>query len=154
MMEYLILNPDETIILQPGEMIGAGDQPLQIRFERVNEGTNHFAKAERLIWSTMKHAHGNQIAIYRQGDESRLLFVVPEAPKPDGFAFEDHQMYKTIRLFRCGKADLFGLIPKAGDTFIHNNITYTVCKTPGGPCYQDIGNYNVMVRIAVDIYRP
>ena len=153
-MEDLILRPNESIILQPGERIEAVDKPLRIRVGRVNEGTNAFKNAEQMIWETVKRMSGNQTAVYRRGEETRLLFVVPETPNPDSFPFENQSLATTIRIFKTGKTDLHGWLPKDGDTLTYQDKTYVFKKTGATPSfYQDIGNYGVMIRLFLQEYR-
>jgi hypothetical protein len=153
-MEDLILRPNESWIRPPGESLVADDQPLRIRFGRVNEGTNALKKIEEQLWETAKRMTGNETAVYRRGGETRLIFVVPETPKPDSFAFEDWSMSTTSRVFKIGKADLGGWLPKDGDTLTYGEKTYTVEKTGTSKTFfQDIGNYEVMMQIFVTEYR-
>ena len=153
-MQELILKPDESFVLQPGEMIGAGSEPLRIRVGLVNEGTNAFQNLEKMLWATQKQMSGNQTAVYRRGDESRLIYVVPETATPDSFKYEDMSLTTTSRIFKVGKADLAGWLPKDGDTLTYNGKTYTVLKTGVSKTfYLDIGNYGVMIRIFVTEYR-
>lgn len=118
---------------------------------------------EQMLWNTMKQATGSQTGIYRrkraEGDGSNTgglaltVNAVPEVPKPDGFAFEECVMYKTVRVFRIGVSDLDGLIPQAGDFFDYGGVTYEIRATQAGPCYENVGNHNVILRIAAHKYR-
>jgi len=153
-MEELILKPEESIILQPGERIGAGEQPLRIRFGRVNEGTNAFKNIELMLWETMKRAHGNQTAVYRRGEEEMLIHVVPHKPQPDSFGFEEQTLTTTSRVFRIAKADLAGSLPKDDDTLTFDGKVYAVRKTQvSKTMFEDVGSYGVMMLIFVTEYR-
>ena len=152
-MDELILQPNESIILQPGEGIAAGERPLRIRVGQPNVGTNHYENMERTLWETSKQQTGNQTAVYRRGNESRLISVVPENPKPADFDIEDHSLNITVRAFKLEKADMLGWLPKSGDTLEWNEKTYTVRKFGSGVFYQDVGNYNVVLWIFVTEYR-
>jgi signal peptidase I len=91
--------------------------------------------------------------VYRHGETEITVNIVPAQPAPDSLGFEDFHLYKTIRIFIVGRAELNGVIPKEGDTITYNNTIYTVKKTPNTPCYENIGNYEVMLRIYTSIYR-
>ena len=152
-MQELILRPNESIVLAPGDKIGAGEEPLRIRFGLVNEGTNEFKKKEVILWEASKRMHGNQTAIYRRGEESRLIAVVPENRKPESFDFEGQPMSTTLRTFKVQKADLLGWLPEHGDILEWNEKIYTVEMTGASPMlYQDIGSYDVVMRIFVTEY--
>ena len=163
-MEEIVLNPNEQIRLESGESLSGSDAgALLIRYGEgavpALPGTNIFANAEWTIWNTIKNVSGNQTAVYKKQNSNieTTVFVVPETPQPDGFAFEDFKLYKTSRVFKVGKLELNGMIPKEGDTltYIYNEAEtmYTVKKTQAGPCYEDIGNYNVMLRLYCSVYR-
>jgi len=153
-MEDLILRPNESIVLQPGELIEAGDVPLRIRFGHVNEGTNSLKNIEQMLWETMKRMHGNQTAVYRRGGEEVLIHVVPHKPLPDSFGFGEQTLTTTSRVFRIGKADLNGWLPQDGDTLTFEEKTYTVRKTQvSKTMFEDVGSYGVMMLIFVTEYR-
>jgi len=156
-MQELILKPDEAIILAPGELIGAGDVPLRIRFGYANAdpntSANQFGKMERLLWENSKQQTGYQTAVYRRGDESRLIRVVPENPKPEDIDMENHSGNITIRAFKVEKADMLGWLPKHDDTLEWNKKIYTIRRFGPGVFYRDVGNYNVVLRIYVTEYR-
>ena len=120
---------------------------------------NIFADAEQMLWNSIRRAAGNQTALYKpkNSDIETTIYVVPETPQPDGFAFEDFRLYKTSRVFKVGKLELNGIIPKEGDllTYICNGVetNFTVKRTQSGPCYEDIGSYHVMLRLHCSIYR-
>jgi hypothetical protein len=124
--------------------------------------TNLFSQAEQTLWNTIHKAAGSPTAVYRVQNseppsepqpEGCEIKVVPETPQPDGFAFEDFRLYKTSRVFKVGKLELNGLLPKEGDTLTYNDTVYTVKRTQSGPCYEEIGNYNVMLRVHGSISR-
>ena len=153
-MQDLILQPNDSIILQPGESIAAGDVPLRIRVGRPEVGKNEFANAEEMRWHLFKEHNGNQTAIYRRGDESRLIHVIPESRKPDSFGFEGQPVAITSRTFKVQKSDLLGWLPEHGDILEWNEKIYTVEMTGASPMlYQDIGSYDVVMRIFVTEYR-
>jgi hypothetical protein len=153
-MEELILRPNEEYVLQPGERLEAVDQPLRIRFGYANEGTNSPKNIESILWETFKRSHGYPTAVYRRGTESLLISIVPESPQPDSFDFEGQPLTSTSRIFKTGKADLNGWLPKAGDTLTYNDKTYIVKKTgASNTFFQDVGNFGVMIRIIVTEYR-
>ena len=150
-MEDLILQPNDSIILQPGESITAGDVPLRIRVGQPNIGKNEFANAGEMIWHHLKQRSGNQIAIYRRGGETRLVHVVPESGKPTSFAFEGQPMTTTLRTFKVQKADLLGWLPEHGDTLEWNEKTYHVrMHEASNTFYEDISSYDVVMRIFVE----
>lgn len=78
-MDKLILQPNELIILQPDEFIGAGEDSMYIRVGQSNVGTNPFETNERMLWKTLKQQTGNQTALYWRDDEIRMVRVVPES---------------------------------------------------------------------------
>ena len=153
-MDELILQPDEQIILTPGEGLAAGTQSLRIRVGTPGYGPNTFKNIEEILWRTLKHQHGNPTAIYRRGEESRLIFIVPETAKPDSFGFENQLLTTRSRGYKTCLADLLGWLPQHGDTLEFDGKTYTVQKTSNdsGTFYQEVGNYNIMIRIHVKEY--
>jgi hypothetical protein len=154
-MKELILHPNEPMVLQPGERIEAGAEPLRIRCGTPNVGTNAFSNMEEMLWASLKRSSGNQTAVYRRGPESRLVYVVPETAKADSFGYDDLTLTTTSRIFKVGKADLAGWLPEHGDTLDYNNTVYTVKNTSNAnnTFYQDVGNHGVMIRIIVTEYR-
>jgi hypothetical protein len=149
-MEELIITPNESIVLDPGEGILAGDSPLRIRFGTPNFGANSFSNSEEMLWKSMRQTSGNQTAIYRRGDEFRLVNVVPETARPDSFGFEGITLTTTSRIFKVGKADLAGWLPKHGDTLEYDGIVYCVEVTGvANTFYLDVGSHGVMIRILV-----
>ena len=121
--------------------------------------TTPFANIETTLWNTLKQQHGNPTAVYRRGAESRLVSLVPETARPDSFGFDDQTITTTSRVFKVGKADLDGWLPQHGDTLEYDDGNgvkiYTVKKTrnAGNTFFQDVGNYDVMIRIHVTNYR-
>ena len=153
-MQELILPPNTSIVLPPGESLAAGDEPLRIRVGQPSTGTNPHENIERMQWETMKQHTDNQTAIYRRGDETRLVSIVPESPNADSFGFTDSgKLTTTTRIFKIAKADLLGWLPKEGDTLTYQDKTYTFRKTAADSFYQDLGNHGVMMRIFVTEYR-
>ncbi|MCL2710280.1 MAG: hypothetical protein FWE95_05315 [Planctomycetaceae bacterium] len=159
-MDELILQPDESLILDPGEGIRAGKRPLHIRVGCPNYigcshfGTNEFKRMEQRVWEASKHQSGNQTAMYRRGSESRRVNVVPENAKPESFDIEGgHSLAVTIRAFKIEKADMLGWLPQSGDTLEWDTKTYTVRKFGSGVFYQDVGNYEIVIRIFFTEYR-
>jgi hypothetical protein len=163
-MDELIIAPNESIILQPGEGVFAGRKPLRIRGP-IAATKSPFECHERTLWKTLRQATGNQIALYRRGEESRIVCVVPETAQPASFdLYEDENnkitLTTTSRIFKLCKADLGGWLPKHGDTLEYAENPgeqakiYKVQMT-GGPhtYYLDVGNHGVMIRILVDIER-
>ena len=73
--------------------------------------------------------------------------------KPEDFNYEDQSLNITVRTFKVEKADMLDWLPESGDTLEWNNEVYTVRKYGTGTFYQDIGNYNVVIRIFVTDYR-
>ena len=123
-----------------------------------NKESNEFRKAEEIRWKLLKQSSGNQTGMYRRGEESRLIAVVPESPNPRDFDYEDQALNITVRAFKVEKSCLLGWLPKSGDTLEWNEQTYTVRKFGvrkfgSGVFYQDVGNYNVVLRIFVTEYR-
>ena len=111
---------------------------------------NHFETIDQMLWRTLKQMHGNLTAVYRRGEESRTVHVVPETARPDSFGIEDQAFTATSRVFKVEKADLDDWLPKHGDTLEYDGKTYTVKKTSeANTFYQDIGNSKVMIRIIV-----
>ncbi|GHT29245.1 hypothetical protein FACS18942_10300 [Planctomycetales bacterium] len=108
---------------------------------------NIFGNAEQLLWDSIWTAAGKQTAIYHYANIDVTLKVVPHTPQPDGFGFQDFILYKTSRIFVIGIAELNGRMPKEGDKLIYNEVEYTVKRTSSSPCYENIGNYNVMLKI-------
>jgi hypothetical protein len=108
-----------------------------------------------MLWESMKRQTGNQTAVYRRGDEVRLVCIVPESPNSDSFGFADGgRLTTTSRVFKIGKADLLGWLPKEGDTLEYAEKVYEVGQTGASDTfYQDIGNHGVMMRIFVMEYR-
>ena len=156
-MQELILHPDESIVLMPGEGIAADKVPLRIRTEHSYydpaKRRNQFAKMERIVWENSKRYTGHQTALYRRGKETRLLRVVPENPKPEDFDFENHTLNVTLRAFKVEKSDLLGWLPQDGDQLKWKGKIYTLHRFGTGVFYQDAGNYNVVLRIYVTDYR-
>ena len=149
-MQELIIRPNESIVLKPGESIVAGEQPLRIRVGQVNTGDNEFENMERMSWELSRDRTGNQVAIYRRGNESRLIAVIPERPNPASFDFEGQAMTATIRTFKAQKADLDGWLPEEGDTLEYDEKTYIFRKTSGlKTFYENVGSYDVVMRIFV-----
>ena len=158
-MDELILQPDESIILEPGEGIHAGEASLRIRFGEREPGPNMFDNAEQMLWSSMKQASGNQVAVYRRGSESRLVCVVPETARSDPFGYDERVLSTTSRLFKIGRSDLADWFPpEDGDTLEYNDgkgtKIYEVKLTgnAGGTFFQNVGSGMVMVRIHVTEY--
>jgi len=151
-MEDLILRYYESIVLEPLEALTTDVYPLRVRFENVHEGTNHYRNAAIERWEIQKRVTGNQTALYRRGNETRLIAVVPEKAKPDSFEFEEHARTSTIRTFKIQKSDLLGWLPKENDTLEHEGKTY-ICRKTGTlkTFYQDIGNDNIIIRIYVHV---
>jgi hypothetical protein len=114
---------------------------------------NLYFEMESLVWRNLWRSSGHPMAVYRYNDIERSVKIVPTQPTPDSLGFEDFHLYKTIRIFIVGMEELNGTIPKEGDTITYNNTVYTVKKTPNTPCYENIGNYGVMLRIYTSIYR-
>ena len=112
-------------------------------------------------WETLKKATGNQTAVYRRGEETRVVSIVPESPNADSFGFaEGSRLTTTSRVFKIGKTDLLGWLPKDGDTLTYRDprtdheTIYTFRKTPASDTFfQDIGVHGVMMRIFVTEYR-
>ncbi|MDR3232595.1 MAG: hypothetical protein LBT46_02825, partial [Planctomycetaceae bacterium] len=131
-MEDIILHPNESLVIEPGEALqpGGGGR-LRIRFESgggIGGGTpgeNGYSNMEQIIWNGIKTASGRQTAVYKQGSLEISVHAVPEKPNPDALQFEDHKLYKTIRVFKIGKSELNGLLPKEGDTLTYNDVIYT-----------------------------
>ena len=155
-MDELILQPNESIILKPGEAIYAQpDTPLKIRVGEPEVTPSAFDNAEEMLWSTLKRATGNQTAIYRRGDDSRLVYIVPETARPDSFGYDDHVLTTRSRIFKIGLSDLDKLFPpQHGDTLEYNEKIYEVKMTSNadGTFYQNVGSGLVMVRIHVTEY--
>ena len=153
-MQELILQPNQSLVLSPGEGIGAGDEPLRIRYGEVNTADpNASANHEQMFWDTTKRQHGMRTAIYRRGTESRLVYAVPEMATPDSFG-DEYTLTTTSRVFKLGKAELEGWLPQSGDTLEYGGKTYIVKKTgASNTFYQDVGNFGVMIRIFVTEYR-
>ncbi|MDR3233761.1 MAG: hypothetical protein LBT46_08895 [Planctomycetaceae bacterium] len=158
-MEELILHSNEMLVLFPGEVLKpSGAEPLQVKFSAdvpppVNAGTNIWESAEHTIWQMLLQNSGSQTGIFKHGIHELTVHLIPEQPKPDGFGWEDFHLYKTGRIFRIAKTDLHGITPKEGDTLLYNEKLYTIKKTANGPCYEDIGNYNVTLRLHGSINR-
>jgi hypothetical protein len=155
-MEDIILQANEMLVLFPGEVLKpSGQEPLRVKFADnapppvgTPTGTaNIWENGEFIIWKTLLQNSGSQTGVFRHGIHELTVHLIPENPKPEGFAFEDFRLYKTSRIFRLAKADLNGITPKEGDTLTYNDTIYKVKKTLQGPCYEDIGNYNVTLRI-------
>jgi len=52
-MEELILKPEESIILQPGERIGAGEQPLRIRFGLIEFASHNNGSTQHQLLASV-----------------------------------------------------------------------------------------------------
>jgi len=154
-MEELLIPPHSAIVLLPGERIEAGDEPLRIRAgTATSPGTHAFNNSERTLWESQKRATGDQTAVYRRGEETRLIRIAPESPNAEAFGFaEGGRLATTVRVFKIEKADLNGWLPQAGDTLDYQEKIYTFRKGAADSFYQDLGNHNVMMRIFVSEYR-
>jgi hypothetical protein len=108
---------------------------------------------EATVWRNIWVASGKQTAVYRHSEIEKTVNIVPTQPTADSLGFEDFHLYKTIRIFNVGRAELSGIIPKEGDLIMYDNTVYLVKKTPNTPCFEHIGNYGVIIRIYTSIYR-
>ena len=152
-MQELILQPEDSIVLAPGERIEAGEEPLRIRWMPMSLVPNMSVNSETMLWETLKRQSGNQTAIYRRGAETRLVRVVPENPRLESFDNDGHTRTITNRAFKIQKNDMLGWLPKSGDTLEWNEKNYPVHMFGANVFYQDVGNYNVMLQIFVTEYR-
>ena len=153
-MQELILQPETSIVLEPSESLGAGEEPLRILCKQMGLSISTFNNHETMLWESMKRSTGYQTAIYQRGDESRTVSIVPESPNTNAFGFtESGKLTTTTRIFKIAKADLLGWLPKAGDTLTYQDKTYTFSKTAADSLYQDIGTHGVMIQIFVTDYR-
>jgi hypothetical protein len=108
---------------------------------------------EETVWRNLWTSSGKQTAVYRHEEIEMSVNLVPTQPTPDSLAFEDFHLYKTIRIFIVGRAELNGITPKEGDSITYDNTVYMVKKTPNTPCFENIGNYGMIIRIYTSIYR-
>ena len=154
-MQELILHPQESIELLPHEAIGAGEEPLRIRFDPLNAAPpNPFENQEKMWWETAKQRTGNQTAVYQRGELTKQVRIVPEMPRPDSFGFENQTLTTTSRIFKVEKADLEDWLPQSGDTLTYNETVYSIEQTgAANTFYQNVGTYGVIIRIIVMEYR-
>ena len=97
----------------------------------------------------MKQHTDNQTALYRRGDETRLVRIVPENAQPESFEVEGHTRNIIMRAFKVEKADMLGWLPQSGDTLEWSDKIYTVRKFGTGVFHLDVGNSNIVMRIFV-----
>jgi len=121
---------------------------------------NMLAHCERMFWNALVQVSGNQTALYRRVDPEtnvilfeRIISVIPEQPAPDAFAFEDCILYKTGRVYKIGQEELEGRLPQEGDTLTFKSgdtkTIYTVSRSGNGHCYEELGNYGIVLRVYV-----
>jgi hypothetical protein len=109
---------------------------------------NLLAESERMFWQCLP---GKQTALYQRRNARKkfTVHVMPETPKPETFGFDDCTLYKTCRVLKIGLAEFGTFRPQVGDILIYDGKKHEVQNTIDGPCYVELGNYGIMLRVNV-----
>ncbi|MDR0608739.1 MAG: hypothetical protein LBG58_01350 [Planctomycetaceae bacterium] len=116
---------------------------------------NQIKSIEYLTWDSLWYFSGEPVAAYQRGETEIPVKAVICSPTQENFNFEGFQLYNDSQIFEIKKSDLETLFPpKEGDKIIYNETEYPVQKSNGGPCWLDMGSYNVSVKVHTRRYRP